>query len=454
MKGSISNPIALAFLLLLSILSCAQTYTVKQIATYPLIPYAINSHGHVAGGARFPGDPLNVMGFHWSPLTGVKSLSLARVPGGPAPCFPGFCSQASLLNDKDAMAVITAESGILNCFVWPKPPGAKWLPRGIYQFAGPATCLGLNNKETVIFTGVGDFRLPPGDFFFAPNSGICCVSPLPSGVHWASTNQNLNNNDTAIVLVDNPQTGTPAINYWTPTGGVGGSTGIHPTGPNTVAVRAFNDTGQILYERLDLPTPNLFLFDPPSGAQRTVNPLSPPVPPPVDVPRGLFLNNLGHIAGTQPWGSFIWTPATGTQNLNKLIPSNVVLAAVTGLNDAGQITAYAFVQPPLPGGVQNYRGYILSPRMKVSLTVLTSRTSPRQITLTATVNSKLGYMPKDGESITFKSGTTVLTHAPLMAGTASVPIWLAPGTYQLTAYYAGSENYAGAHSATITQVVK
>jgi hypothetical protein len=445
----------LCLVVLLSILSYAQSYTVRQLASYPLIPYSINSHGHVAGGARFPADLLNVLGFYWSARAGVRILSLASLPGGgPGPCFPGFCSQANLLNDKDAMTVVTADSGILNCFVWLAPPGAKWLPAGIFTFVGPATCLGLNDNDTVIFTGVGDFRLPPGDFFFAPNSGNCCVSPLPNGVHWASTSHDLNNNDTAIVLVDNPVTGIPAIKYWTPTGGVGGSTGIYPSGPNTVAIRAFSDTGQILYERTDLPLPNLFLFDPSTGVQTTVPPLSPPVPPPVGVPTTLALNNLGHIAGTQSWGSFIWTPKAGTHNLNKLMPNNVVLAAVTGLNDAGQISAYAFVQPPLPGGVQNYRGYVLSPLMKVSLTALASSTSPRQIKLTATVNSKLGYTPKDGESITFKSGTTVLTHAPLKAGIASVSIWLAPGTYQLTAYYAGNENYAAAHSGTITQVVK
>src|SRR5215813_7443376 len=155
MKAPTAIATTLSLVLLLSALCCAQYYTVQSLASYSTIPHAINNHGHVAGGGYLPSNPHYITGFWWSPKTGVRSLSLASLPGGPL-CFPGSCSQATMLNDKDAMTAVTAQgTNGNNCFVWPKPPSVHWLPAGIYQFYGPATCTGLNNKAYVLATGEG-----------------------------------------------------------------------------------------------------------------------------------------------------------------------------------------------------------------------------------------------------------------------------------------------------------
>jgi large repetitive protein len=67
----------------------------------------------------------------------------------------------------------------------------------------------------------------------------------------------------------------------------------------------------------------------------------------------------------------------------------------------------------------------------------------QSVTLTATLTSSFASPPPDGETVTFKVGTTILGTATLSGGTASVSTsTLAAGSYTITASYAGDAKYA------------
>jgi hypothetical protein len=97
--------------------------------------------------------------------------------------------------------------------------------------------------------------------------------------------------------------------------------------------------------------------------------------------------------------------------------------------------------------------------IQMAATTTTLSTSPnpsaygQAVTLTATVTSSNGP-PPDGESVTFKKGTTVLGTGTLSGGSASISIsTLAVGNNSITAVYGGDSNFTGSTSKAVTQVV-
>ena len=75
------------------------------------------------------------------------------------------------------------------------------------------------------------------------------------------------------------------------------------------------------------------------------------------------------------------------------------------------------------------------------------------VTFTATVSSSSG-VPPNGETITFKNGSSILGTSPLSGGTASLTTSsLAAGIYTITASYPGDANFAASTSPGLRQVV-
>jgi Bacterial Ig-like domain (group 3) len=75
------------------------------------------------------------------------------------------------------------------------------------------------------------------------------------------------------------------------------------------------------------------------------------------------------------------------------------------------------------------------------------------VVFTATVNSSIGA-PPDGETITFKKGTTILGTGTLTAGSASFTTSTLPvGTNAIKAVYSGDSNFARSTSKAVSQVV-
>jgi hypothetical protein len=98
------------------------------------------------------------------------------------------------------------------------------------------------------------------------------------------------------------------------------------------------------------------------------------------------------------------------------------------------------------------------PELVTTTTTLTSSYNPSvvgvEITLTATVHSRLGT-PPDGESIAFTNGSAVLGTAPLFGGAAHLKTSSFPaGVFLLAAKYAGDTKFAASISPSLQLVVK
>ncbi len=93
----------------------------------------------------------------------------------------------------------------------------------------------------------------------------------------------------------------------------------------------------------------------------------------------------------------------------------------------------------------------------VTTTILTSTTNPstygQAVVFTAKVTSKAGA-PPDGQTVSFKKGTTVLGTGALSGGSATFTTsTLAGGTDTITAVYAGDNSLVGSTSKAVKQVV-
>lgn len=75
------------------------------------------------------------------------------------------------------------------------------------------------------------------------------------------------------------------------------------------------------------------------------------------------------------------------------------------------------------------------------------------MTFTAVVASSAG-VPPDGETVTFKKGTTVLGTGALSGGSASLVISTLPvGSNAITAVFSGDSNLSASTSKAVQQVV-
>jgi hypothetical protein len=84
-------------------------------------------------------------------------------------------------------------------------------------------------------------------------------------------------------------------------------------------------------------------------------------------------------------------------------------------------------------------------------TTLSSSLNPstvgQAVTFTATVTSTAGSIP-DGETVTFKTGPTVLGTSTLSSGTASITVsTLAAGNDSISAAYGGDSTFSGSGAA-------
>jgi probable HAF family extracellular repeat protein len=156
---------------------------------------------------------------------------------------------------------------------------------------------------------------------------------------------------------------------------------------------------------------------------------------------------------------YIWTQATGMQDLNTLIPANSgwVLNSTTGINLWGQIVgtgtlngqSHGFLLTPASGNeTQTASGLTTEPTVTSSLNPSLFN---QQVTFTATVTGQTGDTPTG--TVTFSDGSTILGTVPLSGDTAALSTSvLAGGVHPINAFYSGDSNFVGG-AGSLNQVV-
>ncbi len=150
------------------------------------------------------------------------------------------------------------------------------------------------------------------------------------------------------------------------------------------------------------------------------------------------------------------TFSSGSQTLGTASLSGNTASLTTSFSTAGTYSISAKYN-----GDGNNSGSTSSTLSQVIIasttTTLVSSLNPsvvgQAVTFTATVSSSAGA-PPNGETITFKNGSSILGTAPLSAGAASLTTSsLAAGIYTITATYPGDATFAASTSPGLRQVV-
>lgn len=150
------------------------------------------------------------------------------------------------------------------------------------------------------------------------------------------------------------------------------------------------------------------------------------------------------------------TFSSGSQTLGTASLSGNTASLTTSFSTAGTYSISAKYN-----GDGNNSGSTSSTLSQVIIasttTTLVSSLNPsavgQAVTFTATVSSSAGA-PPNGETITFKNGSSILGTAPLSAGAASLTTSsLAAGIYTITATYPGDATFAASTSPGLREVV-
>jgi hypothetical protein len=162
----------------------------------------------------------------------------------------------------------------------------------------------------------------------------------------------------------------------------------------------------------------------------------------VSSPAGTPTGKVKYLNGTTLLATLTLTSGSAKYTTSKLPPG------------ANSITA-------VYGGDSNNNSSTSSPVnqfvLAATTTTLTSSPNPsahgQGVVFTATVGSSIGF-PSDGETVTFKKGTTVLGTGTLNGGSAGFTTSaLKVGPNSITAVYGGDSNFAGSTSKAVSQVV-
>lgn len=162
----------------------------------------------------------------------------------------------------------------------------------------------------------------------------------------------------------------------------------------------------------------------------------------------------GAFGGT-PTGSVVLKDGSATLTALTLGTSGTVTYSTTQLTVGSHAISASYV------GDANFlassKAITQVVKKNTTTTAVTSSLNPsnvgQSVTLTAAVSSTTGGSIPDGETVTFKYGTTVLGTATTSAGSASVTTSTLPaGSDTVVATYAGDANFA-ASSGSIKQVV-
>src|ERR1700722_930489 len=322
-------------ILLLGALAAAQSYTVTNLGVLSgdvsTAGRAVSPSGQVVGDAEN-----NLQGFFWSAAQGLRGLP--HLQGGGYSVAMGI-SASGLIAGYSTYNEIESEHAVL--WINGKIQDLGTLPGGDDSWANAI------NASGQVVGGSNSSRTQPNAFLWSRAKGMIDLGVLPKGFYSEALGVNSSGQ---VVGMSNTVGGNWHAFSWSKSTGMK-DLGTLASGRNTSATaNAVNDSGQIVgtsacgsscqHAALWTSTGIQDLGTLPGSLVSVVN----------------GINNLGQVVG-ESGDAFIWTQATGMQDLNSLIPagSGWTLTWAFAINDSGQITG----QGEINGQTH---AYLLTPR--------------------------------------------------------------------------------------------
>jgi probable HAF family extracellular repeat protein len=326
-----------ALILIVGLPAVAQRYRITDLGTIQGSTYnwanGVNNLGHVVGCAG-----CSTPAFLWTPQNGMQAL----------PSLPsGGAAYASAINDSDQIAGQSYGLGEFSDYslavIWSGTSTVQSL--GTLPGGTQSAAYAINNLGQVTGTSYVNSGLANHAFLWTSSAGMLDLQPSGPGSSWGYGVNSLGH-VTGLFIGPKPDFTSRAF-YWTDQTGMQ-DLGVLP-GWAMSAGEAINDLDEIAGTLQGLPdglnVSHAVLWTRGGGGTR-VNDLG-------TLPGGFqafatALNNVGQVVGASNTQqsfealdhAFVWSAATGMQDLNLLIPAGTgwLLWQANGINDLGQIT--------------------------------------------------------------------------------------------------------------------
>jgi len=339
MRKPIGMGLLAAVVLAVGLPAVAQRYKITDLGTIQGSTYnwatGVNNLGHVVGCAGC--SDLNTPAFFWTPQNGMQAL----------PSLPsGGATYAYAINDSDQVAGLSYGLGESSdaslAVIWSSTNSIQSL--GTLPGGTQSSAFAINNLGQVTGTSSVDSGLANHAFLWTSSTGMLDLQPAGLGSSWGFGVNSLGH-VTGMFIGSNAHA-NPRAFYWT------GQTGMQDLavlpGWDTSAGEGINNLDEIAGSLQGFDGKSIshaVLWTPSGGGGWGVKDLG-------TLPGGFqsfatALNNVGQVVGASDTGqnesldhAFVWSTATGMQDLNLLIPagSGWLLWQANGINDLGQIT--------------------------------------------------------------------------------------------------------------------
>ena len=314
-----SHAASLGILLLFAALAAAQTYTVTDLGILAgdgtSEGRALSPTGRVVGDS----NQTILQAFFWSPAHGM--LQLPRLKGGRYTFAAGINANGLIVGNATYNSILSTHATM---WINGKIQDLGTLPGGDESWASAI------NASGQVVGGSNSSLTQPNAFIWTRSKGMLDLGVLPKGFYSAAL---AINKQGQVVGYSNTTGGNWHAFSWSRTNGMK-DLGTLDSGQYTSATaNSINDLGQIAgTSTCGTSCVHAVLWS--SNGMQDLGTL-----PGSTLSAANGINNLGQVVG-ESGPAFVWSQATGMQDLNSLIDPNSgwTLNWAFAINDAGQIT--------------------------------------------------------------------------------------------------------------------
>ena len=310
-------------LLLLASLAVTQSYTVTDLG---VLSGDASSEGRaISPGGQVVGDvETNLQGFVWSPSHGM--LGLPHLKGGRYSAAMGInatgliAGYATYNEIESTHAVLWTSGGIRDLGT---------LPGGTESWAAAI------NVSGQVVGGSDSATTAPNAFLWSKDRGMQALGVLPNGYYSEAFGVN---NLGQVVGMSNTTRGNWHAFSWSTSAGMKDLGTLDSGGSTSATANGVNDLGQIVgTSTCGYSCVHAVLWT--TTGMQDLGTL-----PGSSSSGGIGINNKGQVVG-ESGHAFIWSQASGMQDLNSLIDasSGWTLFFAYAINDSGQITGSGLV---------------------------------------------------------------------------------------------------------------